>query len=133
MKQRTMKYMITATAFMAVCAGVAGAQKTRLSEARRPDPLDYPVTVRVSHARLMRPFVTTTGDQGASSYLHLDALIDGKHVELEANAGALLHVGDYRARIITNTDTKAGFFSRSYELLFNDGTHVLFNEVAETE
>ena len=122
---------------MALCVGGAvglcGAQKQRYSDAKRPDPLDYPVTVRVSHARLVRPFASVGGDQGASSYLHLDALIDGKHVELEANAAALLHVGDYHARLVTNSETKAGFFSRSYDLLFSDGTHVLFNEVAESE
>jgi hypothetical protein len=87
----------------------------------------------VSHARLVRPFAVSGGDQGASSYLHLDTLIDGRHVELEANAAALLEPGDYRGRILTHSETKAGFFSRTYELLFSDRTHLVFTEVAEAD
>jgi hypothetical protein len=112
--------------------GSAGAQKQRYS-ASQDEKLDYPLLVHVSHARLVRPFATAGGDQGASSYLHLDALIDGRHVELEANAAALLELGDYRGRIVTHNETKAGFFSRTYELLFADRTHLIFTEVAESE
>ncbi len=110
----------------------AWAQKQRYS-ASQDEKLDYPLLVHVSHARLVRPFAVSGGDQGASSYLHLDTLIDGRHVELEANAAALLELGDYRARIVTHNETKAGFFSRTYELLFADRTHLIFTEVAESE
>jgi hypothetical protein len=120
-----------------VCAGVFGvkseAQKQRYSTGSKATQMDYPLTVRVTHAQLMRPFPVTGAEQSSSSYLHLDTLIDGKHVQLEANAAALLHVGDYPGRIVANNETKAGFFTRTYELLFVDGTHVVFTEVAETE
>jgi hypothetical protein len=127
------KCLILAGLIFVLGVGCSEAQKARYSSGKQAEQLDYPVTVHVSHARLMRPFPTAGAEQSSSSYLHLDALVDGKHVELEANAGALLEIGDYRARIVTNTETKAGFFSKSYELLFADGTHVLFVEVAETE
>lgn len=65
--------------------------------------------------------------------LHIDTVIDGKKVEMETSASGLLHVGDYRARIVTSDEKKSGWFSRSYELLFTDGTHVVFTEVAESE
>lgn len=118
---------------LVLSVGVAGAQKQRYSASQKADQLDYPLIVHVSHARLVRPFVTSGGDQAASSYLHLDTLIDGRHVELEANAAALLELGDYSARVLTNSSTKAGFFSRTYELLFADRTKLVFTEVAESE
>ena len=103
----------------------AGAQKQRYSDNHRPDPYEYTLLVHVTHAR-----VTTLG--GVST-LHLDAVIDNKRVELETGASGLLHVGDYQARVVTNDEKKSGWFSRSYELLFSDGTHVMFTEVAESE
>ncbi len=118
---------------VAMSAGVCEGQKQRYSSGQRAAQMDYPLTVRVTHAQLMRPFPVAGAEQSSSSYLHLDALIDGKHVQLETNAAALLHVGDYPGRIVGNNESKAGFFTRSYELLFADGTHVLFTEVAETE
>jgi len=105
--------------------GSAAAQKERYSQSHRPDPLEYPLVVRVTHAR-----VTGAGPAGV---LHLDALVDGKKVELETPASGLLHIGEYRARIVASDDKKSGWFSRSYELLFSDGTHVVFTEVAESE
>lgn len=105
--------------------GLASAQKARYSESHRPDPLLYPLIVHVTHARVQ--------GAGTSGVLHLDAIIDNKKVELEANAAALLHVGDYQARVLAEDHKKSGWFSKSYELLFSDGTTVTFAEVAESE
>src|ERR1700712_1184596 len=82
------------------------AQKQRYSESHRPDPLEYPLTIHVTHARV--------AGAGTAGVLHLDALVDGKKVELEANASGLLHVGDYRARVVSSDEKKSGWFSRSY-------------------
>ena len=107
-----------------LCPRGVAAQKQRMSDSHRPDPYDYPVTVHVAHARLI----------GApNTMLHLDAVIDGKSVELETNAGALLHTGDYKARLVSDDEKKSGWFSKSYDILFSDGTHVIFSEVAESE
>jgi hypothetical protein len=102
-----------------------GGAKAALLRVDRPDPLAYPLTVHVTHAR-----VTGVGTAGV---LHLDAIVDGKKVELETNAAALLHIGDYQGRVVSVDDKKSGWFSKSYELLFSDGTHVVFAEVAESE
>jgi len=45
----------------------------------------------------------------------------------------LLHTGEYQARIVTEDEKKSGWFSKMYELLFTDGTKVMFSEVAESE
>jgi hypothetical protein len=120
-----MKRWFAAIVCVALSIGAGAAQKQRYSESHRPDPLLYPLIVHVTHARV----------EGVSptSVLHLDAIIDNKKVELEAPAAALLHVGDYQARIISSDDKKSGWFNRTYELLFSDGTHVIFTEVAESE
>jgi len=65
--------------------------------------------------------------------LHITAVVDGKKIVLETGAAALLHAGDYQARIVSDNQKKSGWFSRTYELLFSDGTHVAFNQVAESE
>ena len=120
-----MKRWLALFVCVAMGMGVGLAQKQRYSESHRPDPLAYPLTVHVTHAR-----VTGVGTAGV---LHLDAVIDGKKVELETNAAALLHIVDYQGRIVAVDDKKSGWFSKSYELLFSDGTHVVFTEVAESE
>lgn len=104
---------------------LASAQKQRYSDSHRAEQLDYPLTAHVTHARVQMA--------GTESVLHIEALINGTHVELEAGATGLLHTGDYPARVVANEERKSGWFSRSYELLFSDGTHVVFKEVAESE
>jgi hypothetical protein len=121
--------------------GSAAAQKERYSQSHRPDPLEYPLVVRVTAARLFKitpPVNVTNGSSSTTSQefimtLHLNAVIDGKKIELETGASALLHVGEYRARIVAQDEKKSGWFSRSYDLLFSDGTHVVFTQVGESE
>ncbi len=101
------------------------AQKQRYSQSSKSaEALQYPLLVHVAHARLMGQPV---------SVLHLDAVIDGKTVELETGATSLLHIGEYQARLLKDDEGKSGWFSKSYELLFTDGTKVVFSEVAESE
>jgi len=101
------------------------AQKQRYSQSSKSaEALQYPLLVHVAHARLMGQPI---------SVLHLDAVIDGKTVELEAGATSLLHIGEYQARLLKDDEGKSGWFSKSYELLFTDGTKVIFSEVAESE
>ena len=122
---RPMKRWMSFVACMTILLATGTAQKQRYSDSHRPDPLDYPLTIHVTHARV--------SGAGVSGVLHIDGVIDGKKVELEANASGLLHIGEYRARLVSSDEKKSGWFSRSYDLLFTDGTHVLFVEVAESE
>lgn len=120
-----MRKLLIFGALVVAVALPASAQKQRYSQSQRPDPLLWPLTVHVTHARV--------SGAGGAAVLHLDAVIDGRKVELETAASGLLHVGDYQARVAAQDEKKSGWFSRSYELLFTDGTHVVFNEVAESE
>lgn len=112
-------------AFLLCGVAACPAQKQRYSESHKADVLDYPLMAHVTHARVQMA--------GTESVLHIDATINGTRVELETGATGLLHTGDYQARVVGNEERKSGWFSRSYELLFSDGTHVVFKEVAESE
>ena len=121
-------------------AGSAAAQKERYSQSHRPDPLEYPLSVHVTAARLFKitPLVNVTNGSSSTAQelimtLHLNAVVDGTKIELETGAGALLHPGTYQARVVSENEKKSGWFSRSYELLFSDGTHVVFTQVGESE
>jgi hypothetical protein len=123
-----------------LAVGSAAAQKERYSQSHRPDPLEYPLVIHVTAARTLKMPAPVTVRQGESSpaaepiaVLHLNATVEGKKIELEAGASALLRPGDYRARVMAQDEKKSGWFSRSYDLLFTDGTHVVFTQVAESE
>jgi hypothetical protein len=45
----------------------------------------------------------------------------------------MLHVGNYKARVVKDEERKGGWYVETYELLFADGTHWLFNVVSESE
>ena len=109
------------------CSLGAQAQKARYSSSgTSADEYNYPLMVHVVGSRL-------EGSAAAPSELHLNVVIDGQKLELATDAGALLHAGDYRARMVVNDEKKSGWFSRSYELLFSDRTHIVFRVVAESE
>jgi hypothetical protein len=112
--------------FVGLMAGAATAQmqeKKRFSELP-VNPADYKVNVHVTHAFLA----------GVLATLHLDVLVDGKKLQLEGQSAAvMLHVGDYKARVVKDEERKSGWYVETYDLLFADGTHWLFNVVSESE
>jgi hypothetical protein len=113
------------------CSLGAGAQKARYSSSGvSADEYNYPLMVHVVGSRLES---FPAGGGLTTSVLHLNVVVDGQKLELATDAGALLHPGDYRARMVVNDEKKSGWFSRSYELLFGDRTHVVFRVVGETE
>jgi len=116
---------LAAGLLMLALAPLAQAQKSRYSSSSsQADALAYPVVLHVTRSWL---------EGSPASRLHLEVVSDGIKLELAANAAALLHPGDYRARVLANEEKKSGWFTRSYELLFADGTHVVFNVVAESQ
>ncbi|MDE1162914.1 MAG: hypothetical protein PW792_13360 [Acidobacteriaceae bacterium] len=108
----------------------AVSQKGRYSSSGQVE-LDYPLVIHVTRSWLVTA-PGSTDDQAGATDLHLDVLADGSRYELRAVASGLLHPGDYRARELRGTESKGGWFSRGYELRFNDGTHVVFKVVGES-
>jgi hypothetical protein len=78
-------------------------------------PADYPLTAHVLLSR------NTAGGQTQ----WLDAVIDGRQVELEGQSGGVLALGDYKARILKGsyTETRPNSYDTylQYEFLFPDG------------
>jgi hypothetical protein len=86
------------------------AQKTK------SNPADYPLTVRVIGSQ----------GSGASLYQHLEAIIDGKEVELQGAARGVLALGDYQAQLKPGVQPPKKLnghdLFQAYEFLFSDGT-----------
>jgi len=122
--------VVAAALLLGMAALPAAAQKQRYSSSGQVE-IDYPLLAHVTRTWLASAPGATDDAPGTTS-LHLEAVIDGQKYELRASASGLLHVGDYRAREIRGNESKAGWFSRSYELRFEDGTHVLFKVVGES-
>jgi hypothetical protein len=119
-------------ALLLLVAVGARAQKTRYSTSAKASELDYPLTVHVLGSRLaVETVLDANGAAATASVLHLSVAIDGDKMDLAAPAGALVHPGDYLGRVASNEERKSGWFSRTYELLFGDGTHVVFKVVGE--
>jgi hypothetical protein len=82
----------------------------------KPNPADYPVMVHV------------VGSQGSSLslYQHVEAIIDGKQVELQGAGRGLLALGDYQAQpkpgVQPPKNPNGHDTYQAYELLFSDGT-----------
>jgi hypothetical protein len=82
----------------------------------KPNPAAYPVTIHV------------VGSQGSglSPYQHLEAIVDGKQVELQGAANGLLALGDYQAQpkpgVHPPKNPNGHDTYQAYELLFSDGT-----------
>lgn len=86
------------------------------AEKGKPNPSDYTVTVHV---------VGSQGS-GASLYQHVEAIIDGKPVELQATARGVLALGDYKAQprpgVQPPKSPNGHDVFQAYQLLFSDGT-----------
>jgi hypothetical protein len=92
------------------------APTTVFAATTKPNPADYPVRVHV------------VGSQGSGlgTYQHVEAIIDGKQVELQAATRGLLVLGDYQAQpkpgVHPPKDSNGHDIYQAYELLFSDGT-----------
>ncbi len=120
-----MTKMLTWTLFFALMATSATAQeKRRMGENGRPaNTADFNLTAHVTNA-----FLVTTQE-----LLRLDVTLDGKKLQLESfDSTKMLHLGDYKARVVKDDEWKSGQYVVSYDLLMLDGTHLLFRVVGES-
>lgn len=117
---------------------------TAVFAAPAPTAADYDLTVHVTGSHL----VSLGGSNWVEFSPRLDAVINGKKVELfELKIrGAVLHTGDYKARIVSGggSKTRMGQTGQAndastyedtvtYEFLFSDGSKRKFMLVGEQE
>jgi len=67
--------------------------------------------------------------------LNLAAVIDGRHFELEGSKvrSAILMLGDYKARLITDEHSKPYLYQTVYELQYPDGSTEKFSVIGESK
>ena len=109
-----------------VAAVAAGAQTPPAPTV----PATYTITVHVLGSHL-------TDDCSSTCVWaqHLSVTIDGKKYELEDASPRtdLLHIGDYKAKIVKEDTSKTYAYLRTYEFLFADGQTRKYIVVGEGE
>ena len=96
-----------------------------LAWADNPNPAAYTITVHVQSSKLVN----------CDSELQMVVLIDGKKYELqdESPNSSVIHVGDYKARIVKEDTSHSYSYTRTYEILFPDGSTRTYAVVGESE
>jgi hypothetical protein len=109
-----------------LCASVSPALAQRYSQSQtKVSASAFPLTAHVTGSHF---------SADAQRILFVDATINGQRERLETNVlFKLLAQGDYKARVASEHHDKDGGFSRTYELLFPDGSHHIFNVVGTSE
>jgi hypothetical protein len=106
--------------------------KTRFGDTVKP--ADYSIAIHVQASHLINQCVSDTSGSNCGYTQHLDAVIDGKKYELERfQVSNVLHVGDYKARLVEDKHPRSEEYSQVYEILFSDGKTGKFTVVGESE
>lgn len=104
--------------------------------AQKPNPAEYTIPVHVRSSRLVEFCSDVTGGSNICGWeQQLSVTINGKKYDLQSgtHAKALLHVGDYKARIVEDKSQRYYEYVRTYEFLFPDGLTRKYFLVGETE
>jgi hypothetical protein len=96
------------------------------AEKSAPNPADYTIAIHVQSSRL-------ADENGITRAQFLTVVIDGKKYDLESNIGGLdlLRVGDYKAKVLHDKQTRTYEYELKYEFLFSDGKTREFIVVGE--
>ncbi len=101
----------------------------------KPNPADYTIVVHVRSAKLVNTRDTDFEKSICNAELRLVVLINGNKFELQdqrANC-SVIHVGDYKAKIAKEDTSHSYSYTRSYEILFPDGSTRTYRVVGESE
>ncbi len=109
-----------------------------LAEKPAPNPADYAVAVHLQASRIALDCGDVTGGSSVCTWEHhLKVTIDGKKYELTSihrlKSVFVLHVGDYKAKVLKEDTSKSYGYQRSYELLYPDGQTEDFQVMGESE
>jgi hypothetical protein len=113
--------------------------------AEKPNPAEFTVNVHVQSSHIKQDCGSVSGGSNFCEWSqHLTVLIDGKKFELVGpttskkihslpGSTIVLHIGDYKAKALTQVNEHAYEYSMSYEFLFSDGETRKYFVVGESE
>jgi len=97
---------------------------------------DYTIPVHVLESHIGLSCNTTKGTSSCKSTQILTAQVEGKKYELESEtffSKGLVALGDYQAKLGDHKEKPTGEFTRSYDLMFPDGSTRTFNVIGQME
>lgn len=109
-----------------VLASPANAQKTS----------DYAIKVHVSASHIGYTCGVLNGDSSCKSVQQVTAIIDGAKYELQSETffpKGIVALGDYQAKLVSDEQKLTHEFTRTYELMFPDGSTRKFRVIGAME
>ena len=97
---------------------------------------DYTIPVHVSESHIGLSCNTTKGTSSCKSTQVLTAQVEGNKYQLESEtffSKGLVALGDYYAKLSDHKEKSTKEFTRSYDLMFPDGSTRTFNVIGQTE
>ena len=96
----------------------------------------YTIPVHVLESHIGLSCTTTKWTSSCKSTQVLTALVEGKKYELESEtffAKGIVALGDYHAKLSNHKEKPTEEFTRSYDLMFPDGSTRTFNVIGQME
>ncbi len=97
---------------------------------------DFTLSLHVSESHLGLSCNTNKGTSSCKSTQVLTAKVEGKKYQLESETflpKGLVALGDYSAKLSDHKEKGTGEFTRSYDLMFPDGSTRTFNVIGQVE
>lgn len=97
---------------------------------------EYTIPVHVTESHIGLSCTTTKGTSSCKSTQVLTAQVEGKKYEIESAtffSKGLVALGDYHAKLHDHKEKPTGEFTRSYDLMFPDGSTRTFNVIGQME
>jgi len=97
---------------------------------------DYAIKVHVSASHIGYFCGVTNGDSSCKSVQQLNVLIDGAKYELQSETyfpKGVVGLGDYQAKLVSDEQKPTREFTRTYDLMFPDGSTRKFRVIGQME
>jgi hypothetical protein len=97
---------------------------------------DYTIPVHVLESHIGLSCDTNKGTSTCKSTQVLTAQVEGKKYQLQSEtffSKGLVALGDYSAKLGDHKEKPTGEFTRSYSLMFPDGSTRTFNVIGQSE
>ena len=134
-----MRPPLAVLALLLCCLSAMGAQKSRYGQPApppKPLPPGYTIAVHISSAHVRN--ICPNGGNSCLNYLYLAARINDGRLELRSVEAVgveslLLKPGDYKAKLLTNTQRPSGLFIQAFDLLLSDNSTMKFTVTGVSE